>query len=142
MSVQPKDKMQRKLGYFEDSGTDKKKLSLLRMAYFNATEKAKDIIKTDPDQINYQDPHAGLTTLHIAIFRQNVELVEILANHPRTKMELKDNFGRRSVDMLDYTINQKIFDAVMKAAYPEQIRTLETRDNEGGNVTDFKPKPE
>lgn len=154
MSIEPKKKMTRRLGYFEDSGIDRKKYALLIAAYRDDTETAKALIKSDPEQINRQDPHSGLTALHISIFRQNRELVGMLAGHPQTKMDVKDNFNRRLVDMLDYTIDQEIFNAVMAASYPdlwaeldalaggedgdETVENLAAKDN---IVVPFKPNP-
>lgn len=131
--------MTRKLGYFEDSGTDKKKYSLISAAYHERTETAKELIKSDPDQIIRQDPHSGLTALHIAVFRQNIELVEILAKHPRTDLSLKDVFGRRVVDILEYTTNQELFTLVMDATYPDLMRDLEADADSINNVVTLKP---
>lgn len=132
MSIKPKKDMKRPLAYFEDSGTDRKKLTLLLAAYFDKTETAKKLIDADPDQINRQDPHSGLTALHISIFRQNGELVEILARHPHSDLTIKDNFNRRAIDMLDYTTNQQIFECVTAATYPEISRALEDEAFEAG----------
>lgn len=153
MSIEPKKKMTRRLGYFEDSGIDRKKYALLIAAYRDDTETAKALIKSDPEQINRQDPHSGLTALHISIFRQNRELVAILAKHPQTKMDVKDNFNRRLVDMLDYTTDQEIFEAVMAASFPDTWAELdalagdEGKDeaaqksvSENGTIVPFRPK--
>lgn len=153
MSIEPKKKMTRRLGYFEDSGIDRKKYALLIAAYRDDTETAKALIKSDPEQINRQDPHSGLTALHISIFRQNRELVGILAKHPQTKMDVKDNFNRRLVDMLDYTSDQEIFEVVMEASYPDIWAELdalagdENKDESAKNsgsenetIVPFKPK--
>ncbi|MEM8541605.1 MAG: ankyrin repeat domain-containing protein, partial [Pseudomonadota bacterium] len=134
-----KEKMTRKLGYFEDSGTDKKKYALILAAYYDRTETAKKLIQSDPDQINRQDPHSGLTALHIAVFRQNIELVEILTKHPRTDLSLKDVFGRRIVDMLEYTTNQELFTLVIDATYPDLMRDLESDDADENNVVTLRP---
>jgi ankyrin repeat protein len=139
MSIQPKEKMTRKLGYFEDSGTDKKKYSLISAAYHERTDTAKALVKSDPDQINRQDPHSGLTALHIAVFRQNIELSEILSKHPRTDLSLKDVFGRRVVDMLEYTTNQELFTLVMDATYPDLMRDLEVDDGTENNIVTLRP---
>jgi ankyrin repeat protein len=139
MSIQPKEKMTRKLGYFEDSGTDKKKYSLISAAYYDRTDTAKELIKSDPDQIYAQDPHSGLTALHIAVFRQNVELIEILSKHPRSDLSLKDAFGRRVVDMLEYTTNQQINDLIMEATYPDLMRDLKADDESENNVVTLRP---
>ena len=153
MSIEPKKKMTRRLGYFEDSGIDRKKYALLIAAYRDDTETAKALIKSDPEQINRQDPHSGLTALHISIFRQNRELVGILANHPQTKLDVKDNFNRRLVDMLDYTADQEIFEAVMAASYPDTWAelgelvgdedgdgTVENSNSKKETIVPFKPK--
>lgn len=144
MSIKPREKMPRKLGYFEDSGTDRKKFALLLAAYHNRTETALKLIETDPDQINRQDPHSGLTALHIAIFRQNRVLVERLAGHPKTDVHLKDAFDRKAVDMLDYTADQVIFETMMDVTYPDEMLELEDEgpDDEppAGSVVPLRPK--
>ncbi len=153
MSIEPKKKMTRRLGYFEDSGIDRKKYALLIAAYRDDTETAKALIKSDPEQINRQDPHSGLTALHISIFRQNRELVGILAKHPQTKMDVKDNFKRRLVDMLDYTTDQEIFEAVMAASFSDtwaeldalvgkdgDDETVRKFNSKGKTIVSFKPK--
>ncbi len=144
MTLAPKRKMKRKLSYFEDSGSKLKKYPLIRAVYDDSTEKALKIIKIDPDQINLTDPFAGLTALHVAIFRQNETLVTSLAKHPISDLSIKDNFNRRSVDMLDYTTNQIIFEAVIDATYPEDMLELENLAYEQGKaenvITPFKPK--
>ncbi len=146
MKTNLQEKMARTLGYFDDSGIDRKLYRLIIAAYNDDTDKALALIEEDPDQINRQDPHSGLTALHIAIFRQNEELVTVLAQHPKTDARLKDAFGRRPVDMLDYTQNQEIFEVVMDATYPESMQELEAirREDEGktkADVLSFKPKP-
>ncbi len=127
MSLQPKPKAKpgTPLSWFSDSGVDKKKLSLIRAAYFDNYERAKAIVKADPDQINSQDPFAGLTPLHIAIFRQNDPMVTLIATHPTCDFSVKDHFGRVATDMLIYIRDRKIFETVMQAAYPHEYRAIE-----------------
>jgi DNA phosphorothioation-associated putative methyltransferase len=98
VTLKPKKEEKAGLGYFQDSGVDRKAYALILAAYNDNTETAEKIIATDPDQINSQDPYARLTALHIAIFRQNERLVALLAGHPQTDLRLKDGFGRRPVD--------------------------------------------
>lgn len=147
MSIETKRKMPNKLGYFDDSGTDTKKLELISAAYYDRTEIALKLIDIDPDQINRQDPHSGLTAAHIAIFRQNKVLVTKLVEHPQTNWQLKDAFNRRPVDMLDYTVDEEIFQAVTRATYPDSIRELESmgefsdEPQTDNSVVPFKPKP-
>lgn len=146
MKTNLQEKMARTLGYFDDSGIDRKLYRLLLAAYNDETDKGLAVIEEDPDQINRQDPHSGLTALHIAIYRQNVELVTALAQHPKSDVQLKDTFGRRPVDILDYTQNQKIFESIMDATYPDSMQELEAirREDEGNSkpsVVPFKPKP-
>lgn len=76
----------------------------------------------------------------------------ILAKHPQTKMDVKDNFNRRLVDMLDYTTDQEIFDAVMAASYPDtwaeldlfaggaSSEVVEDSISESKTIVPFKPK--
>lgn len=145
MKTNLQEKMARTLGYFDDSGIDRKLYRLIIAAYNDETDKALALIEEDPDQINRQDPHSGLTALNIAIFRQNAELVTALAQYPKSDTKLKDTFGRRPVDMLDYTQNQEIFEAIMDATYPESMQELKeiSREDEGkgqASVVAFKPK--
>jgi ankyrin repeat protein len=144
MTLEPKRKNKQILGYFEDSGSKTKKYPLLSAVYNDRTQTAKKIVATDPDQINSQDPFAGLTALHIAIFRQNEILVDLLAKHPQADLQITDNFNRRAIDMLDYTANQRIFETIVDATYPEETRSLEDEAYEQGKTDDvivpFKPK--
>lgn len=136
--------MTRKLAYFEDRGSDLKRYQLLLAVYYDRLEQAQAILETDPDQLNLQDPYGGLTALHIAIFRQNPKMVRLLLGRREIDAQLADNFNRRAVDMLDYTVNQEIFEAVIEATYPDEMRGLEEEMFEEG-VTDrtivpLKPK--
>lgn len=117
--------MKRKLAYFEDRGSDMKVFSLLLAVYNDRFEDAEAILKAEPAQLNSQDPYAGLTALHIAIFRQNPKIVQLLLTQEGIDVRIKDGFGRRPVDMLDYTANQDIFDMVMDATYPDAMLALE-----------------
>jgi len=142
-NLKTKTQMKRPLGYFKDSGPGMKKYPLILAVYYDRYEKAKDILKADPDQLNQKDPYAGLTALHIAIFRQNIAIIELLLAQPGINLEIKDNFGRRPVDMLDYTVNQEIFELIMDATYPDEMRALEDEEFEegieAGNIVPFKP---
>jgi len=144
VTLQPKPKITRKLGYFTDRGSQTKKYSLISAVYSDKTQRAEKIIAADPDQINLTDPHSGLTALHIAIFRQNEILVTLLARHPQADKNIRDNFNRRAVEMLDYTTNQRIFETVIDASFPEEMRDLEDEKYEqgkaDGSIVPFKPK--
>ncbi len=150
MSLAPKPKpksgAKNILSHLSDRGASTKKYSLIRAVYNDRNEQAEKILKADPDQISLQDPFAGLTALHIAIFRQNERLVTLLAAHPSCNLTLKDNFGRIPADMLIYTTNWNIFHTVMTATHPEKMRTLEEDDFEeglkSGKIVPLKkPKP-
>lgn len=136
--------MKRKLAYFEERGTDLKAFSLLLAVYNDQFENAKAILKADPAQLNSQDPYAGLTALHIAIFRQNPKTIRLLLDQNEIDATIKDGFQRRPVDMLDYTINQAIFDMVMEVTYPDGMRALEDEAYDEGRadntVVSLKPK--
>lgn len=134
--LQRKQNMKRRLGYFEDSGSSTKKYPLLKAVYDDNNDLAEKIIATDPDQIKQQDPFGGLTALHIAIFRQNEFLVDLLARHPMCDLQIKDNFNRRAADMLDYTSNQRIFETVIDATYSDLIQSLEDEGYEQGVADD------
>lgn len=144
MKAKPEEKLSKKLGYFGKSGIDIKQYALIRAAYFDQTEKALELIENDPEQIERQDPHSGLTALHIAVFRSNRKLVERLAQHSKSNLRLKDNFGRRAVDMLDYTTDEFIFDTVIQATYPDIAHELEEsgveKDNCKTRIISFKPR--
>lgn len=146
MKAKPEEKLSKKLGYFGKSGIDIKQYALIRAAYFDQTEKALELIENDPEQVERQDPHSGLTALHIAVFRSNRELVERLAQHPKSNLRLKDNFGRRAVDMLDYTTDEFIFDTVIQATYPDIAHELEEsglqKEEPQENVISIRPKPD
>lgn len=132
MIAKPQPKPTRPLSFLSDSGTSSAKLDLLATVYRDQTETALQLIASDPDQINEQDPYTGLTSLHIAIFRQNRDVVERLVHHRQTDLKRRDNFGRSIVDMLDYTADQMIFDWVIEAFYPEQVRSLDDESYEQG----------
>jgi ankyrin repeat protein len=144
MSIKPKPIMKRKLAYFEDRGSDMKVFSLLLAVYNDRFEDAEVILKAEPAQLNSKDPYAGLTALHIAIFRQNSKIVQLLLAQEGVDVRIKDGFGRRPVDMLDYTANQDIFDMIMDVTYPDTMRALENETlDEGladGSIASFKPK--
>lgn len=116
--------MTRRLAYFEDRGSDAKNYPLLMAVYYDDYAKAKAVLEADPGQLNLQDPYAGLTALHIGIFRQNLQIVQLLLAQPGIQVMVRDAFRRRPVDMLDYTVNQEIFEAVMEATYPEEMTSL------------------
>lgn len=123
MSALPKPKPKHTPFHLEPgSGVQLATYSLIRAVYNDRLDQARDILAASPEQINLQEPFAGLTALHIAIFRQNEEIVTLLANHPRCDLTLKDNFQRTAADMLVYTANSTIFGTVMRCAYPKQER--------------------
>jgi len=68
----------------------------------------------------------------------------MLAAHPLCDPHIADNFNRKAVDMLDYTTNQVIFEAIIDATYPDKMRELEDESYErgvsDGNVVPLKPK--
>jgi len=136
--------MKRRLAYFEERGSDLKAFSLLLAVYNDQFEEAKAILKADPAQLNRQDPYACLTALHITIFRQNPKTVRLLLGQDGIDVTIKDGFQRQPVDMLDYTVNQEIFDMVMDATYPDEIRALENEAYDEGradnSVVPLKPK--
>lgn len=125
MSTRPLPRSVPKRPLFPDRGERTAKLTLLREVYFDRTESAEAIIASDPDQINLQDPFAGLSALHVAIFRQNVAIVRSLASHPVTDVHITDRFGRRPIDMCLYTRNPAIFDAVAARTFQAALLDLE-----------------
>lgn len=109
---------------FEGRGARTQPLSLLQAVYFDRTERAKAIIEADPEQINQQDPFTGLSPLHVAIFRQNAEIVRALICHPRTDPSLADGFGRRAIDMCVYTRSEEMFLIVVGRTHQHQLLEL------------------
>jgi len=144
MSLAPQRKVKKMLQYFEDDGPSTLTYPLLHAVFHERVEKAEQVIAADPNQLNSQDPFAGLTPLHIAIFRENRYLVNLIEKHPTTDFKLKDNFNRRAVDMLDYTADQTIFELIMDKTYPDLMRALESAEYEIGLssaiIKPFKPK--
>ena len=109
---------------FEGRGARTQPLSLLQAVYFDRTERAKAIIEADPGQVNQQDPFTGLTPLHVAIFRQNVEVVRALVAHPRTDINLRDGFNRRPIDMCVYTRDEEMFLIVVGRTHQKELLEL------------------
>lgn len=113
MSALPKPKLKSTPFHLDpDSGVQLATYPLIRAVYNDRLDQARDILKASPEQINSQEPFAGLTALHIAIFRQNEEMVALLANHPSCDFTIKDNFQRTAADMLIYTQSTEIFNLV------------------------------
>ena len=136
MSAQPKPKPKRTLFHLEpDSGAQLATYSLIRAVYNDRFDQARDILKANPEQINLQEPFAGLTALHIAIFRQNEESVKLLANHPRCDVALRDNFQRTVADILLYTAKPAIFEVIMDRIYgSESASAPSLLDNANVNI--------
>jgi len=124
MGSKPKQIITQKLEYFNDRGRDLKAYSLIMAVYYENLQLTQSILKSEPDQINSQEPYADMSPIHVAIFRQNLEIVETLLKVPNIKLHQKDNFGREPIDMLDYTINQAIFESVLAATYPNEMNDL------------------
>lgn len=124
MSAKPKPKPRSLPTHLmPDSGSRLATYPLLRAVYMDETDRARAILAADPQQVNLQDPFAGLTALHIAIFRQNLDTVRLLAGHPECNTTIRDNFGRTASDMLAYTSSRVIFDLVTRRAAPEIERS-------------------
>ncbi len=75
-------------------------------------------VERDSESVNAQDPASGATALHIAIVRQHTELVELITSQPMCDPWLRDRFGQAAPDMLIYTADTRIFEAVVGRAYP------------------------
>lgn len=138
MSLEPLRKSPRRSVLFPGSGAQTAKLSLFQAIFFERTDPALKIIETDPEQINLQEPFAALTSLHLAIFRQNVLVVQAICRHPITSIHLEDRFGRKPIDMCLYTRNDQIFSAVLERSYRKAILELETDGT--GTVVAFKDR--
>ena len=139
MAALPKPKTSRARALFSDTGERTAKLSLFQEVFYDRTERALKIIETDPDQINLVDPFAGLTSLHVAIFRQNVDVVEAITAHPIADLEIRDKFERRPIDMCIYAQNDRIYSAVFERTFRAAILTLESDGK--GSILPF-PKPD
>lgn len=125
MSATPLPKLPLRRSVFSDAGERTAKLPLIEAVYFNRTQRAEAIIESDPAQINLQEPFAGLTALHIAVFRQNVVIVRKLTDHPVTDMTVQDQFGRKPIDMCLYSIQAEIVEAITNRTYRTAILELE-----------------
>jgi len=136
MSARPKKQQAYRASLFSDSGDQTKKLSLFNAVFYDRTSEAQEIIKAAPDQINLQESFAALTSLHLAIFRQNVHIVRDICQHPVTQINLEDRFGRRAIDMCVYTINAEIFTLVSNRSFQKAIMMLEEGDD--GGVVPFR----
>ncbi|PWE55001.1 hypothetical protein DEM27_16220 [Metarhizobium album] len=121
MSLQPKLKQSVQASIFARfdpmGGGKLSAYSLLRAVYMDQVREAEAVLRASPEQINLGDPYANLTPLHVAIFRQNREIVALLVNHPRCDVWQKDNFGRTAVDMLVYTKEKQIFESIINKSY-------------------------
>lgn len=138
MSAASKLKLSRKkapLHLEPDSGAGLATYSLIRAVYMDKIDEARAILKANPDQLNSQEPFAGLTALHIAVFRQNERMVALLSDHPECDITLQDNFQRTAPDMLVYTANHAIFDTVMRRAYHDQERAWINEAFEDGRAS-------
>jgi ankyrin repeat protein len=124
-----------KRSIFSGRGAKTQPLSLIEAIYFDRTERAKAIIEADPDQVRQQEPFAGLTPLHVAIFRQNVEIVRVLVSHPRTDPNLIDGFNRRPIDMCVYTKNEEMFRLVKERTFRPALLRLD----DDGTVVPLEP---
>lgn len=142
MSALPKPKPRPGTPFHLSPGDGKKRATyrLVLAAYFDDLTGAKDILDAAPQEINVQDPYSGLSALHIAIFRSNAGMVQLLSRFPGRDMSIRDNFGRLAVDMLAYTRSQAIFDVVMQQMYPAEEQDWFRSEDGSGNVTRF-PDP-
>lgn len=121
MSALPKIVERELLTFFQDRRNRRQVYPLIVATYYERLDQARKILEEDPAQIRDRDPFAGLTALHIAIFRENLPLVRLLAHHPNADLRAADNFGRRPVDMCIYTSIGEIFDLVLSASYPRAM---------------------
>lgn len=114
MSALPQPKLRQTPLHLEpDDGHELARYPLIRAVYMDRLDQARAILAADPEQINVQQPFAGLTPLHIAIFRQNNEMVRLLTEHSRIEFSRTDNFGRMPTDMLKYVSDASVFETVM-----------------------------
>lgn len=136
MSLAPKPRPNLSALFSSDRGARTKKHSLFVEVFFNRTEPALAIIQNDSEQINIQEPFSELTTLHLAIFRQNARVVDALTAHPVTDFTIKDSFGRRAIDMCIYTTDENLIESVFKRTY--QRADLLLSDSGDGPVVPFR----
>lgn len=129
MSLAPKPRPSLGALFSSDRGARTKKHSLFVEVFFNRTAPALAIIESDPEQINVQEPFSELTTLHLAIFRQNFRVVKALTSHPVTDVTIKDSFGRRAIDMCVYTSNDEMIELIFRRTYQKADLLLDG----GGN---------
>lgn len=136
MSLAPKPHAKLAALFSSDRGARTQQLELFVEVFYNRTESALAIIENDPNQINVQEPFSNLTTLHLAVFRQNVRVVEAITRHPVTDIAIRDGFGRRAVDMCIYTSNNDIIEAIFARTYQREDILLEGGDD--GPVVPFR----
>lgn len=117
MSAKPQPLSVKRASLFSDRGQKTAKLSLFQAVFYDRTQEAIEIIASDSEQINLQEPFAALTALHIAIFRQNILVIRDLCLNPTTKIGLQDRFGRKAIDMCVYTHNDEIFQLVSERTF-------------------------
>jgi ankyrin repeat protein len=117
MTALPKYEAREQLAFFTDRYSERKPVLLVIAAYYERYEQAVAILRDDPEQIRAREPFAGLTALHIAIFRGHLPLVKLLAEHPRADLKARDNFGRRPVDMCIYSADAAVFEIIGKIIY-------------------------
>lgn len=92
---------------------------LIDSAMAGNLDRAIACLKSDPGCVNAQDAATGVTALHVAIVMQDAQLVALLVAQPRCDPWIRDHMNRAAPDMLIYTRNRTIFDAVTAKAYPE-----------------------
>lgn len=95
------------------------RLEFLRAALHGDAETVRDLAETYPLVVNAQDGITGCTALHFGIFAQHREVVSFLAEHADFNIELRDRFNRSAADMLTYTSDRAIFEAVMRRLDPD-----------------------
>ncbi len=136
MSLAPKPRPKLAALFSSDRGARTQQLELFVEVFYNRTEPALAIIENDPQQINVQEPFSQLTTLHLAVFRQNLRVVEAITRHPVTDITVQDGFGRLAIDMCIYTSNDEIIEAVFARTYQREDLMLEGGDD--GPVVPFR----
>jgi hypothetical protein len=97
---------------------------LIGHIYYGRTKDAQATIVADPDQVAMPEAVTLLTPLHVAIFREDDEVIAQLLQHPKVDLHAQDKFGRTPLDMLHYSHDEDIHLLVLEAYYPDTVRRI------------------
>ncbi|MCU7846955.1 MAG: hypothetical protein KZQ89_02950 [Candidatus Thiodiazotropha sp. (ex Lucinoma kastoroae)] len=87
-------------------------------------------LKENPDCINDRDWRNGMTAAHISILQENFEMFSDLMQQPHYDPDIKDNHGRRALDLTSkpYLIKyRKLLMNKMYSVFPQIHNELNPR---------------